>query len=77
MSGSSFTLGLVLLNWLKRSATFGDGFKNKVSFVSTCFSLFLLNPSPEMADKKQLLIKDAKGKIALQQVAQNQGLFEP
>ena len=30
-----------------------------------------------MADKKQLLIKDAKGKIALQQVAQNQGLFEP
>ena len=29
----------------------------------------------EMADKKQLLFKDANGKIALQQVAQNQELF--
>ena len=30
-----------------------------------------------MADKKQLLFKDAKGKITLQQVAQSQGSFEP
>ena len=30
-----------------------------------------------MADKKQLLFKDASGKIALQQVAQNQGSSEP
>ena len=30
-----------------------------------------------MADKKPLLFKDANGKIAQQQVAQNQGLFEP
>ena len=30
-----------------------------------------------MADKKQLLFKDANGKIVQQQVAQNQGLFEP
>ena len=68
----------MLLNWLKRSAKFGDGFKsNEVSFVSICFSLFLLNLSQEMADKKQLLFKDANGKIALQQVAQNQGSFEP
>ena len=60
----------MLLNWLKRSAKFGDGFKsNEVSFVSICFSLFLLNLSAhEMADKKQLLFKDANGKIVLQQV---------
>ena len=30
-----------------------------------------------MVDKKQLLFKNANGKIALQQVAQNQGSFEP
>ena len=30
-----------------------------------------------MANKKQLLFKDANGEIALQQVAQNQGSFEP
>ena len=31
-----------------------------------------------MADKKQWeIFKDANGKIALQQVAQNQGSFEP
>ena len=30
-----------------------------------------------MADGKQLLFKDAKGNIALEQVAQNQGSFEP
>ena len=66
----------MLLNWLKRSAKFGDGFKsNEVSFVSICFSLFMLNLSQEMTDKKQLF-KDANGKIALQQVAQNQGSFE-
>ena len=47
------------------------------SFVSTCFSLFLLNLSQEMDDKKQLLFNGANGKIALQQVAQNQGSFEP
>ena len=68
----------MLLNWLKRRAKFGDGVKsNGVSFVSICFTLFLLNLSQEMADKKQLLFKDANGKIALQQVAQNQGSFEP
>ena len=50
---------------------------NEVSFVPTCFLLFLLNLSEEMADKKQLLFKDANGKTALQQVAQNQGLYEP
>ena len=62
----------MLLNWLKRSAKFGDGFKsNEVSFVSTGFSLFLLNLSQEMADKKQLLFNDANGKIALQREAQN------
>ena len=78
MSGSSFTSGLVLLNWLKRSAKVGDGFKsNEVCFVSICFLLFMLNLSQEMADEKQLLFKDANGKIALQQVAQNQGSFEP
>ena len=76
MPGSSFTLGPVFLNWLKRSATF-DMFKNEVSFVSTCFSLFLLNLSQEMAGRKQLSFKDANGKIALQQVAQNQGSFKP
>ena len=53
----------MLLNWLKRSAKFGDGFKsNEVPFVSTCFWLFLLNLSQEMADKKQLSFKDADGK---------------
>ena len=62
----------MLLNWLKRSAKFGDGFKsNEVSFVSTGFSLFLLNLSQKMADKKQLLFNDANGKIALQREAQN------
>ena len=56
----------------------GDGFKsNEASFVSTSFSMFLLNLSQEMADGKQLLFKDAKGNIALEQVAQNQGSFEP
>ena len=56
----------------------GDGFKsNEASFVSTSFSMFLLNLSQEMADGKQLSFKDAKGNIALEQVAQNQGSFEP
>ena len=56
----------------------GDGFKsNEASFVSTSFSMFLLNLSQEMADGKQLLFKDAKGNIALEQLAQNQGSFEP
>ena len=56
----------------------GDGFKsNEASFVSTSFSMFLLNLSQEMADGKQLLFKDAKGNIALEQVAQNRGSFEP
>ena len=56
----------------------GDGFKsNEASFVSTSFSMFLLNLSQEMADGKQLLFKDAQGNIALEQVAQNQGSFEP
>ena len=60
------------LNWLKRSAKFGDGFKsNEVSFVCTSFSLFLLNLSQEITDKKQVLFKDRNGKIALEQVAQN------
>ena len=68
----------MLLSWLKRSAKFGDGSRsNEVPIVSTCFSLFLLNLSQEMADKKRLLFKDANGKIALRPVAQNQGLFEP
>ena len=69
----------LFLNWLKRKAKFGDGFKgNEVSFVSICFSMFLLNLSQKMADKKQWeIFKDANGKIALQQVAQNQGSFEP
>ena len=79
MSGSSFTSGIVLLNWLKRSAAkFGDWFKsNEVSFVSTWLLLCLLNLSQGMADKKQLLFKDTNGKIALEQVAQNEGSFEP
>ena len=69
----------MLLNWLKRSAKFGNGFKsNEVSFASICLPLFLLNlSSQEMANKKQLLFKDANGKLALQQVAQNQGSFKP
>ena len=66
------------MNWLKRSTKLGAVFKsNEVSFVSTWFSLFLLTLSQEMADKKQLLLNDANGKIAVQQVAQNQGSFEP
>ena len=68
----------MFLNWLKRSTRFSDEFKgNEVSFVSICSSVFLLNLSLKMADKKQLLFKDANGKIALQQVAQNQGSFQP
>ena len=70
----------MLLNWLKRSAKFDDGLKsNEASFGSTCFcvfSLFFLNLPQEIVDKKQLLFKDANGKIALQQVAQNQGSSE-
>ena len=68
----------MFLNWLKRSTRFSDEFKgNEVSFVSICSSVLLLNLSQKMADKKQLLFKDANGKIALQQVAQNQGSFQP
>ena len=60
------------LNWFKRIDKFGDGFKsNEVYFVSIYFAL-----SQEMADKKQLLFEDVNGKIALQQVIQNQGSFE-
>ena len=68
----------MFLNWLKRSTRFSDEFKgNEVSFVSICSSVLLLNLSQKMVDKKQLLFKDANGKIALQQVAQNQGSFQP
>ena len=78
MTELSFISGLVLLTWLKRSAKFGAGFKsNELYCVSTCFLLFLLNLWQEMADKKQLLFKYANGKIALQQVDQNQGSSEP
>ena len=42
-----------------------------VLFLSTLHCL-----SQEMADKKQLLFEDVNGKIALQQVIQNQGSFE-
>ena len=42
--------------------------------VSCCCFLNLLQ---EMADKKQLSFKDTNGKIALEQVAQNQGSCKP
>ena len=42
LSGSSFISGQVLLNWLKRSAKFGGGFKNnEVSFVSIFLIAFV------------------------------------
>ena len=68
----------MLLNWSHRNAKIGDGLKSiEVLFVSTWFLLFLLNLSQGMADKKQLLFRDENGKLALQQVAKNQGSFEP
>ena len=66
-----------VIKLVKKSAKLGDGFKsNEMSFVSTCFSLLLLNLSRGIADKKQLFFKDANWKIALQQVAQIQGSSE-
>ena len=53
----------MLLNWLKRSVNFGDGFERseQVPFVSIYFLLVLLNVSLEMTCKNLLSFKDGNG----------------
>ena len=42
-----------VVNWIKREAKFGDGFKKgELFFASTCVLLFKINSSLQTIDKK-------------------------